>query len=211
MAFIIGKDRSGLNRLEQQLPGVQEVFVLQEQVPEVPGYFEIHVTGENEMACNEVCAEVERTIEIFEIRDIRTAFDHANSSFDTIRLRRFRKNSSELVVVGNGQREDENERNLFAVSEFVQLEPIPFPEERGHENFFDFSEEKVASFFDPLLSSMQQSANTELSFRIRLGKIIFNETDKIFEKQMNETDEISIEKKKVGYRTVSPEEQTWPE
>ena len=99
MAFIIGKDRSGLNRLEQQLPGVQEVFVLQEQVPEVPGYFEIHVTGENKMACNEVCAEVERKIEIFEIRDIRTAFDHANSSFDTIRLRRFRK---KLLGAGSG-------------------------------------------------------------------------------------------------------------
>ena len=98
-------------------------------------------------------------------------------------------------MVGNGQSEDENERNLFAVSEFVQLQPIPFREERGHGNFFDFSEEKVASFFDPLLSSKQQSANTELSFRIRLGKFIFNETDEVVKKQMNETDEISIEKK----------------
>ena len=134
MAFIIGKDRSGLNRLEQ-LPGVQEVFVLRKHVPEVPGYFEIQVTGDNEMACNEVCAEVERKVKKIEIRDFRTAFDHATSSFDTIRLRGFRRNSSELVVVVNGQSEKENERNLYAISEFVQLQRIHLLP-RGHEFFY---------------------------------------------------------------------------
>ena len=113
-----------------------------------------------------------------------TAFDPTASSFDSIKLRRLKRDSSESVLVPKQQGEEQEEQKLFTALKFVQTEfpdefqPITF-DARFHDHFtffFDFSEENVQSFFDQWLSNFQQSAHTKVSFQAKPGKIVFRET-----------------------------------
>ena len=125
-----------------------------------------------------------------------TAFDPTASSFDSIKLRRLKRDSSESVLVPKQQREEQEEQKLFTALKFVQTEipdefqPITF-DARFHDHFtffFDFSEENVESLFDHVLSNFPQYANTKLSFHTRPGKIVFRkiknkQTNRILEKK----------------------------
>ena len=150
IGFIIEKKGKGIKSL-QKIHGVRKVTVDRSAVPD---YFEIHVIGDNELACDQVCAEVKKKFEGFMVLDIRTAFDCATLTFDAIKLRKFQRDSTKPVVIKKQQNENEEERDVFTVSEFVrrdtsrELQPT-----KVQENYFDFSEEKIELFFGYALSN----------------------------------------------------------
>ncbi|XP_063723208.1 uncharacterized protein LOC134851171 isoform X2 [Symsagittifera roscoffensis] len=195
IGFIIEKKGNGIKRL-LEIDGVRKVRV---DTSAVPNYFEIHVIGVNKSACDQVCTEVEKKLADFRAQDSLTAFDCATPTFDAIKLRKFQRESTEPVVIGKQQNESEEERDIFTVSKFVRRdhnsqEPqqTTFNDIRVQDNYFDFSEEKLESFFNNALSNLNQSANPKLSFRIRLGKSVFWRINK------NQTDENLVKKKLVA-------------
>ena len=194
IGFIIEKKGNGIKRL-LEIDGVRKVRV---DTSAVPNYFEIYVIGVNKSACDQVCTKVEKKLTDFRAQDSLTAFDCA-TPFDAIKLRKFQRESTEPVVIGKQQNESEEEQDIFTVSKFVRRdhnsqEPqqTTFNDIRVQENYFDFSEEKLESFFDNALSNLNQSANTKLSFQTRLGKSVFWRINE------NQTDEDLVKKKLIA-------------